>query len=98
MWCGYKTQGGKIGAQASWKVFLEDQLHYKRRLEMPLVRMLSPNFQKTRGIGAKATAMKPRSDVPHPTPRASYMLFPANGSSAPRRERETIAAAVAEAA
>ena len=46
----------------------------------------------------KATAMKPRTDVPHPSPNALYMLLPAKGSSAPRRERKTVDAADTEAA
>jgi hypothetical protein len=46
----------------------------------------------------KATAMKPRTDVPQPIPKAEYMLFPARGSRAPNNERNTVFAAVADAA
>jgi hypothetical protein len=46
----------------------------------------------------KATAMKPNTDVPHTMLNASYMLLPANGISAFRRERKTVDAAETEAA
>lgn len=66
--------------------------------EILLSRIRSPNFQKIKGIGMKATAIKPRSDVPQPSPMALYMLLPARGSSAPTRDRRTVAAADTEAA
>jgi len=42
--------------------------------------------------------MKPSSDVPQPTPKESYRLFPANGSNAPINERNIVVAAEADAA
>lgn len=46
----------------------------------------------------KAMLMKPRSELPHPRPNASYMLRPDRGSTAPKMERRTVLAAIAEAA
>lgn len=50
------------------------------------------------GPGIKAMTMKPSSDVPQPTPKESYRLFPANGSNAPINERNIVVAAEADAA
>jgi len=45
-----------------------------------------------------ATAMKPKTEVPQPTPKESYIAFPANGSNAPMSDRSTVEAADTEAA
>ncbi len=42
--------------------------------------------------------MKARSEFPHPSPRVWYMLLPANGSKAPKSDRNMVLAASAEAA
>lgn len=42
--------------------------------------------------------MKAKKELPQPRPRVSYILLPARGNSAPRRERKMVDAAVAEAA
>ena len=63
-----------------------------------LILMRSPKIQKKMGTGIHATAMKPSSELPQPIPSASYMLGPASGSRAPMRERNTVAAALTDAA
>jgi hypothetical protein len=46
----------------------------------------------------KATATNPRTELPQPRPKASYIDGPANGNSAPTRQRKMVLAAVTEAA
>ena len=60
--------------------------------------ILCPNLRKMNGSGRNAIAMKPSNDVPQPIPSALYMLLPASGKRAPRTERKTVLAAVADAA
>jgi hypothetical protein len=67
-------------------------------LNLLLVRILSPNFQKMIGKGTIARAMNPRSELPHPKPRALYIEGPAKGNKAPTRDRKTVLAAKTEAA
>lgn len=43
-------------------------------------------------------AMNPSALFPHPNPRDAYMLGPAKGRKAPKRERETVNAATPDAA
>lgn len=50
------------------------------------------------GAGINPIAMKPRTELPHPSPSALYMLGPARGRKAPKSDRETVRAAMAEAA
>jgi hypothetical protein len=42
--------------------------------------------------------MKPNTLFPQPRPKEAYMLGPANGRKAPKSERETVRAAMPEAA
>ena len=42
--------------------------------------------------------MNANTEVPHPTPKAAYMLLPARGRRVPRKERKTVLATVTEAA
>lgn len=77
---------------------LEYMCDQKSTLVNLLCRILSPKVQKMKGIGMKATAMKPRSDVPQPKPSELYMLLPASGSTAPKSDRKTVDEAVTEAA
>ena len=66
-------------------------------LKVLLVRNLSPNFQNSNGIGTIASAINPKTELPHPRPNASYIDGPARGSNAPRSDRSTVLAASAEA-
>lgn len=50
------------------------------------------------GAGMSPMATKPNTEFPHPNPKASYIEGPANGRKAPNRERETVRAAIPEAA
>lgn len=50
------------------------------------------------GAGINMKAMKPRIELPHPSPSASYILGPARGRKAPKSDLETVRAATAEAA
>lgn len=63
-----------------------------------LVRILFPNFQKKNGTEHIASAMKASREFPHPSPKASYIDGPANGSRAPISDRSAVLAAVTDAA
>ncbi len=63
-----------------------------------LFRILSPYLYNKIGIGHNAKAMNARRELPHPSPRESYIFGPANGNRAPTNDRRTALAARAEAA
>jgi hypothetical protein len=46
----------------------------------------------------KATAMNPRTELPHPRPKVLYMEGPAKGNNAPTRQRKIVLAVVTDAA
>lgn len=62
------------------------------------MRIRSPYNLKKIGTGMNANAMNPNKLFPQPRPRASNMDKPARGSTAPKTERRTVLAAIAEAA
>lgn len=59
---------------------------------------LSPYLTKNIGMGINAIATNPSNELPQPSPRALYMGCPASGTNAPKTERMTVFAAIAEAA
>lgn len=63
-----------------------------------LIRILSPNLKKASDNGNMSKAIKASNEFPQPNPRASYIEGPANGKTAPSRDRNTVLAAAADAA
>jgi hypothetical protein len=57
-----------------------------------------PYLNNSAGTGINAIAMKPNMVFPHPRPRVAYMLGPARGSMAPKRQRRHVMPAMALAA
>jgi len=49
-------------------------------------------------MGIMPKAMKASRLFPHPSPNLSYILNPQRGSKAPKMERRTVFAAIADAA
>lgn len=50
------------------------------------------------GTGMSARLTKPKTLLPHPNPSLSYMVNPHNGKNAPKIDRRTVLAAMADAA
>ena len=63
-----------------------------------VARILRPYSKKINGSGNIPSEINARSEVPHPIPNESYILLPAKGNKAPRRDLKTVPAAIAEAA
>lgn len=70
--------------------------HHQDRLDPS--RSFSPNLSNRRGTALKTSATKPSRLLPHPRPRLSYIAGPPNGSIAANTERNTVVAAMADAA
>lgn len=62
------------------------------------VRIRSPYLKNSIGIGHKAKAIKASKELPHPSPSVAYILGPAKGRTAPKVDRKTVLAAIADAA
>ncbi|KAJ5115653.1 hypothetical protein N7456_000001 [Penicillium angulare] len=69
---------------------------YSFTLKVFLVRTISPNIQKSTGIGIIAAAINPKREFPQLRPKASYIASPANGSKLPMSDCNTVFAAIAE--
>lgn len=63
-----------------------------------LILILSPNFPSNNGMGTKISAIKPKTELPHPNPSLPYRGGPARGSTVPAIFRNTIIAAIADTA
>lgn len=61
-------------------------------------RIRAPYFQKTTGMGTRARATNPSSELAQLTPRALNMYVAKRGKTAPAMERRKVFAAMAEAA
>jgi hypothetical protein len=57
-----------------------------------------PYLNNSAGTGINATARKPSKLFPQPKPNVSYIVGPASGSRAPKRQRRAVIPAMAEAA
>lgn len=62
------------------------------------VRILSPYVLKRIGMGTMARLTNANKLLPQPSPSTLYMCRPPRGSRAPKKERRTALAAMAEAA
>lgn len=72
--------------------------HQKSILNLLLVLILSPYLKNNQLTGHNAIAMKASNELPQPSPRLLYISGPARGRNAPRSDRNTVFAAIAEAA
>jgi hypothetical protein len=61
-------------------------------------RIVFPYLNSSAGTGMKAIARKPSMLLPQPSPRLWYILGPANGRRAPKRQRSAVIPAMADAA
>lgn len=80
-------------ADILWKVLYD----VRQRTTENRFLSFSPYLKKSQGIGMRASAMKPSTEFPHPSPSSSYNGRPARGRKAPVTDCRILLAARADA-